>query len=85
MLGAVGRTWASAERTSSMRALEFGMPKIWLPDIEPDASNTIMASSVQGAGFLSSAPKANRLHASVAARSDDANAEMTISGKSAAD
>src|SRR5688572_4742279 len=37
-----------------MRGLEFGMPSVWLPDIEPDASNTIIASSVQGLGFFSS-------------------------------
>src|SRR5581483_1449079 len=38
-----------------IRASEFGIPSVWLPDIEPDASNTIIASSVQGVGFLSSA------------------------------
>jgi hypothetical protein len=37
-----------------MRAREFGMPRVWLPDIDPDASNTIIASSVHGAGFFSS-------------------------------
>jgi hypothetical protein len=30
------------------------MPRVWLPDIEPEASNTTMASSLHGAGFLSS-------------------------------
>src|SRR5262249_24913452 len=54
-LVALGSTSASAVRTWSMRASEFGMPSVWLPDIEPDASNTIIASSVQGVGFLSSA------------------------------
>src|SRR5688572_16847429 len=53
-LVALGRTCDSAHFTSSMRGLEFGMPSVWLPDIEPDASNTIIASSVQGFGFLSS-------------------------------
>src|SRR4029079_5126316 len=43
-----------AARTSSMRACELGIPRVWLPDIEPEASNTIMASSVQGDGFFSS-------------------------------
>src|SRR6185312_9459124 len=65
-LVAVGRTWASAERTSSMRALELGMPRVWLPDVEPEASNTIMASSVQGDGFFSSAPAPERVHVSTA-------------------
>src|SRR5690348_5877419 len=37
-----------------MRACELGIPRVWLPDIEPEASNTIMASSVQGDGFFSS-------------------------------
>src|SRR5262245_55372271 len=37
-----------------MRALELGMPSVWLPDIEPEASNTTTASSVQGAGLFSS-------------------------------
>src|SRR6187549_1198089 len=36
-----------------MRACELGIPRVWLPDIEPEASNTIMASSVQGDGFFS--------------------------------
>jgi hypothetical protein len=30
--------------------------------MEPEASNTIMASSVQGEGFFSSAPEADMLH-----------------------
>jgi hypothetical protein len=29
------------------------MPSVWLPDIDPEASNTIIASSVQGEGFFS--------------------------------
>jgi hypothetical protein len=37
-----------------MRAWELGIPRVWLPDIEPEASNTIMASSMQGEGFFSS-------------------------------
>jgi hypothetical protein len=37
------------------------MPKVWLPDIEPEASNTIMASSLHGAGFFSSAAVAGVL------------------------
>src|SRR5262249_26271501 len=37
-----------------MRACELGMPSVWLPDIDPEASNTITASSVQGEGFFSS-------------------------------
>jgi hypothetical protein len=44
-----------------MRAREFGMPRTWLPDMEPEASNTIMASSVQGAGLFSSALEADRV------------------------
>src|SRR5262249_11806668 len=44
----------SAARTSSMRACELGMPSVWLPDIDPEASNAIIASSVQGEGFFSS-------------------------------
>src|SRR3990170_5648085 len=58
---AVGKTWASAARTSSIRAREFGMPRTWLPDMEPEASNTIMASSVQGEGLFSSALEAERV------------------------
>src|SRR5262252_697042 len=37
-----------------MRACELGMPCVWLPDIDPEASNAIIASSVQGEGFFSS-------------------------------
>jgi hypothetical protein len=37
-----------------MRAREFGMPRVWLPDIDPDASKTMIASSVHGPGFFSS-------------------------------
>jgi hypothetical protein len=28
------------------------MPKVWFPDIEPEASNTIMASSLAGRGLV---------------------------------
>jgi hypothetical protein len=49
-----------------MRARELGMPRVWLPDIEPEASNTIMASSVQGEGFFSSALLAERPKVSAA-------------------
>jgi hypothetical protein len=35
-----------------------------LPDIDPDASNTIIASSVQGDGFFSSALEADRVQLS---------------------
>ena len=58
---ALGNTWARAALTSSIRAREFGMPRVWLPDMEPEASNTIMASSVQGACFFPSVEDAEEL------------------------
>src|SRR6476619_6786889 len=54
-LAAFGNTGASADRASSIRALEFGMPSVSLPDIDPDASNTTIASSRQGGIGFSSA------------------------------
>ena len=65
---ALGITWARAYLTSSMRAAEFGMPKVWFPDIEPEASKTIMASSLQGAALSSSALSARGPHAESKAR-----------------
>src|SRR6478672_7102267 len=50
-----GRTVASACRASSMRGLMVAMPWLTLPAIEPDASNTIIASSEQGEGVASAA------------------------------
>src|SRR6476469_7998503 len=54
-LVAFGSTRARADRASSIRDLEFGMPRVSLPDIEPDASNTTIASSRQGGIVFSSA------------------------------
>src|SRR6476620_12073223 len=48
-----GRTAASACRASSMRGLMVAMPWLTLPAMEPDASNTIIASSEQGEGVAS--------------------------------
>ena len=48
----LGKTLASADRTLSMRLTVVGLSLPYphpLPDIEPEASNTSMASSVQGA------------------------------------
>src|SRR5262249_49152282 len=43
------------------------MPKVWFPDIDPEASNTIMASCLQGA-ILPSSPRAKGLHAKESTR-----------------
>ena len=40
--------WQSADRTSSIRASGEAMPSATVPDLESEASNTIMASSLQG-------------------------------------
>ena len=45
-----GRAEERARRASSMRGLIVAMPWSTLPAIEPEASNTIMASSLQGGG-----------------------------------
>src|SRR5678815_1966680 len=50
-----GRTAARACRASSMRGLMVAMPWLTLPAMEPEASNTIMASSEQGEGVESAA------------------------------
>src|SRR3990170_7281326 len=65
---ALGKTLASADRTSSIRAREFGIPSVWFPDMEPEASNTIMASSLQGPGFFSAARDEGTLEAIRTAR-----------------
>jgi hypothetical protein len=51
-----------------MRAAEFGMPKVWFPDIEPEASKTIIASSLQGAVLFSSALSTESPHVESKAR-----------------
>src|SRR6476619_7085616 len=51
----LGRTCARADLTSSIRVCELGIPRVWFPDMEPEASNTIIASSRHNAGFSSSA------------------------------
>src|SRR6476646_185579 len=51
---ALGKTSASACRASSIRGMVVPMPCPTLPAIEPDASNTIMASSLHGGGSGSS-------------------------------
>jgi len=45
---ALGSTAPSAALTSSMRVTGVAMPRPTVPDMDPDASNTIMASSLQG-------------------------------------
>ena len=58
---AVGSTAPSAERTSSIRVTGVAIPRPTVPDIEPEASNTIMASSLQGvfgSAASAAAPKA---------------------------
>src|SRR6478609_380567 len=54
-LVAFGSTRARADRASSIRDLEFGTPRVSLPDIDPDASNTTIASSRQDGIAFSSA------------------------------
>ena len=58
------RLWLAGER-SLLSSLPYPHP---LPDIEPEASNTIMASSVQGARCSSSStPSAWAAHATITA------------------
>src|SRR6476619_4977895 len=64
---ALGKTSASACRASSIRGMVVPMPCPTLPAIEPDASNTIMASSLHGEGCGSSARTASTSHAAVTA------------------
>src|SRR5262245_48619576 len=54
-LVALGKTSASACRASSIRGMVVAIPCPTFPAIEPDASNTIMASSLQGDSFGSAA------------------------------
>jgi hypothetical protein len=60
------------------------MPSVWLPDMEPEASNTIMASSVQGACFFSSVEDAEELQIVSAAEAMAAQTNVEVGGKSAA-
>jgi hypothetical protein len=55
---ALGKTWARADRTLSIRVTGVATPSPTLPPIEPEASNTSMASSLQAVGFFSSAQNA---------------------------
>jgi hypothetical protein len=67
----LGKTLANADRTLSMRltvlalSLPYPHPS---PAIEPDASNTIMASATQEWTFDSSAPAAKTLQAKTSAK-----------------
>ena len=54
----------SADLTSSIRGSVVAISWLVLPAIEPDASNTIMASSLQGDGIGSSAREAASVHTS---------------------
>ena len=66
----LGKTLASADRTLSMRLTVVGLSLPYphpLPDIEPEASNTSMASSVQGARRSSSTRSAWAAHATITA------------------
>src|SRR5262249_61421656 len=51
----LGKTLASAERTASIRGVMVAIPWLTLPAIDPEASNTSMASSMQGLQSESSA------------------------------
>src|SRR5262249_51014260 len=51
----LGKTLASAERTASIRGVMVAIPWLTLPAIDPEASNTSMASSMQGLRSESSA------------------------------
>jgi hypothetical protein len=51
----LGKILARAERTASIRGVMVAMPWFTLPAIDPEASNTSMASSTQGFRSESSA------------------------------
>ena len=57
------------------------MPSVWLPDMEPEASNTIMASSVQGEGFFSSPRGGRNVAGEKHSRGDGCVSNATRSGK----
>src|SRR5918995_7050944 len=74
----VGSTLASADLTSLILGNVVAMPWLRLPAIEPEASNTNMASSVQGLRSFSSAASAHTL---AAASHDKANAATSFMRK----
>jgi hypothetical protein len=80
----LGKILASAERTASMRGVMVAMPWLTLPAIDPEASNTSMASSTQGLRSESSAcAKVGTHHRSVAkpiAVDKEARIEVIASG-----
>src|SRR6476619_2845155 len=70
---ALGKTSASACRASSIRGMVVAMPCPTFPAIEPDASNTIMASSLQGDSFCSAAMAAAKLETPPIAKTSTAS------------